>query len=51
MSFSLHKVGLLKRKDVGGEDVTFFWVAPPHSMRNASDESQQEYRDGFSKPR
>jgi len=36
MSFSLQKVGLLRRKDVGAADTSFFWSAPAHPTTNAS---------------
>lgn len=38
ISFSLHKVGLLKRKEVGAADVAFFWTAPLHPIQNAPSE-------------
>lgn len=45
MAFSLQKVGLLKRKDVGGEDTLFFWTAPPHNTRNAPIEMEQKIEE------
>ena len=35
VSYSLHKAGLLKRKDIGSNDISFFWNSPPHTFRNS----------------
>ncbi len=34
VSFALHRSGLLKRREIGSDDITFLWVAPPHSVTN-----------------
>lgn len=34
VAFSLHRAGLLKRREVGSNDVTFLWTARPHPTTN-----------------
>ena len=36
VAFSLHRAGLLKRREVGSSDITFLWSAPPHPTTNAA---------------
>jgi hypothetical protein len=45
VSFSLQRSGLLKRREIGSEDITFLWVAPPHPTANAPKNLDQKIEE------